>query len=54
MKFGINTWVWTAPLTTEVLSELAPKVAGIGFDWIETPLENLDDLDYLEAKYIES
>jgi D-psicose/D-tagatose/L-ribulose 3-epimerase len=52
MKFGINTWVWTAPLTTEVLSELAPKVAGIGFDWIETPLENLDDLDYLDAKTI--
>ena len=46
MKFGVNTWVWTSPLTTEKLEELAPHVAEIGFDWIEVPLEGLDDLDY--------
>jgi len=52
MKFGINTWVWSSPLTTDVLKELAPKIAAIGFDWIETPLESLDDLDYSTARSI--
>jgi len=45
MKFGVNTWVWTSPLTTAELEKLAPHVAGMGFDWIEVPLESLDDLD---------
>jgi D-psicose/D-tagatose/L-ribulose 3-epimerase len=52
MKFGINTWVWTSPLTTVVLRELAPKIASLGFDWIEIPLESLDDLDYSTARSI--
>jgi D-psicose/D-tagatose/L-ribulose 3-epimerase len=46
MKFGINTWVWTAPLTTEELEKLAPHIAGLGFDILEVPIESLDDLDY--------
>ena len=46
MRFGVNTWVWTAPLTTAELERLAPHVAALGFDWIEVPLESLDDLDY--------
>jgi D-psicose/D-tagatose/L-ribulose 3-epimerase len=45
MKFGVNTWVWTSPLTATELEKLAPLVAGMGFDWIEVPLESLDDLD---------
>jgi D-psicose/D-tagatose/L-ribulose 3-epimerase len=45
MRFGVNTWVWTSPLTTKELESLAPKVAGMGFDWIEIPLEGLDDLE---------
>jgi D-psicose/D-tagatose/L-ribulose 3-epimerase len=45
MQFGVNTWVWTSPLTTKELESLAPKVAGMGFDWIEIPLEGLDDLE---------
>lgn len=52
MKYGVNTWVWTSPLTTEELKGLAPKVAKMGFDWIETPLESLDDLDYIQASAI--
>jgi D-psicose/D-tagatose/L-ribulose 3-epimerase len=46
MKFGVNTWVWTSPLTTRELEWLAEHVAKLGFDWIEVPLESLDDLDY--------
>jgi D-psicose/D-tagatose/L-ribulose 3-epimerase len=45
MKFGVNTWVWTSPLTNVELEKLAPHVAGMGFDWIEIPLESLDDID---------
>ena len=46
MNFGVNTWVWTSPLTTRELERLADHVSKLGFDWIEVPLENLDDLDY--------
>ena len=35
MRFGVNCWVWSSPVTTEELKRLAPKVAGMGFDWIE-------------------
>ena len=50
MKFGVNTWVWTAPLTTEMLEELVPQVAETGFDQIEFPLEGIGDFDYDRAK----
>jgi D-psicose/D-tagatose/L-ribulose 3-epimerase len=49
MKFGVNTWVWTAPLTTEDLEKLVPHVAGLGFDWIEFPLEVIDGFDTRRA-----
>ncbi len=45
MRFGVNTWVWTSPLTTAELERLAPHIRGLGFDWLEVPLEALDDLD---------
>lgn len=46
MQIGVNAWVWTAPLTTEELEKLAPRVKQMGFDLIEVPLENLDDMDH--------
>lgn len=49
MKFGVNTWVWTSPLTTEDIGELAPLVAEMGFDMIEIPLEDLSLIDFPEA-----
>ncbi len=52
MQFGVNAWVWTSPLTTKELESLAPKVAGMGFDWIEIPLEGLDDLEPSRGKAI--
>ena len=52
MKFGVNTWVWTSPLTTEKLKELAPRIASFGFDWIEVPIEGLDDLEFAEGAEI--
>jgi D-psicose/D-tagatose/L-ribulose 3-epimerase len=53
MKIGINAWVWIAPVTTDSFVELVPKVAGMGFDQIEVPIDGMDDLDYsLAAKVI--
>ncbi|WP_129667646.1 sugar phosphate isomerase/epimerase family protein [Phytoactinopolyspora endophytica] len=42
---GVNTWVWTSPLTDQRLAELAPRIAGWGFDVIELPVENPGDWD---------
>jgi D-psicose/D-tagatose/L-ribulose 3-epimerase len=52
MKFGVNTWVWTAPLTTPDLEQLVPKVANAGFDWIEFPLEEIGGFDYEKAGHL--
>ena len=40
---GINTWVWESPLTDATLPGLLAKVAGLGFDAVELPLENAGD-----------
>jgi D-psicose/D-tagatose/L-ribulose 3-epimerase len=45
MNIGINAWVWIAPVTTSSFIELVPKVAKMGFDSIEVPIDGLDDLD---------
>lgn len=42
---GINTWVWTSPLTTASLPDLLATIAALGFDGVELPLENAGDLD---------
>ncbi len=42
---GVNTWVWTSPLTDDGLAVLAPKVRAWGFDVIELPVEQPGDWD---------
>jgi D-psicose/D-tagatose/L-ribulose 3-epimerase len=42
---GVNTWVWTSPLTDERLPALARRIADLGFDAVELPLESPGDLD---------
>lgn len=49
MRFGVNTWVWVSPLCDEDLPTIVAKVAGLGFDWIELPLENPHEFDYATA-----
>lgn len=46
MRFGVNTWVWTSPLTDENLASLAPHIAELGFDWIEVPIETPNEWNY--------
>ncbi|MHA7210294.1 sugar phosphate isomerase/epimerase family protein [Arthrobacter sp. MDT1-65] len=41
---GINTWVWTSPLTDAGLPPLLTRIADLGFDGVELPLENAGDL----------
>lgn len=52
MKFGVSTWVWVAPLTTDGIAELAPKIKQMGFDVLEVPLEGIGDIDYNRAAAI--
>jgi D-psicose/D-tagatose/L-ribulose 3-epimerase len=42
---GVNTWVWTSPLTDEALAELAPRIAAMGFGAVELPIESVGDWD---------
>ena len=42
-SIGVNTWVWQSPLTDDVLPQLLAKIAGMGFDAVELPLENPGD-----------
>ena len=40
MKFGVNTFVWVSPCTTQAVVELAPHVKELGFDILEIAVEN--------------
>ncbi|MUN64507.1 TIM barrel protein [Kocuria sediminis] len=41
---GVNTWVWESPLTDANLPPLLAKIAGLGFEAVELPLEQEGDL----------
>ena len=51
-QIGVNTWVWSSPITTEELARLAPMIAGMGFDLVEVPIESTADLDYAKGAEI--
>jgi D-psicose/D-tagatose/L-ribulose 3-epimerase len=40
---GVNTWVWCSPPTDEILDELIPHIAGLGFEIVELPVEQVGD-----------
>lgn len=46
---GVNTWVWTSPLTDAALDRIAPQIAAWGFDVIELPVENPGDFSAARA-----
>jgi D-psicose/D-tagatose/L-ribulose 3-epimerase len=50
MKFGVNSFVWVSPCTTEAVKELAPKVKRMGFDAFEIACENPTLLDIRDIK----
>jgi D-psicose/D-tagatose/L-ribulose 3-epimerase len=40
VKFGVSTWLWTSPFTTESIEVLFPKIAKMGFEVVEIALED--------------
>ncbi|WP_210650481.1 sugar phosphate isomerase/epimerase [Nocardioides sp. SYSU D00065] len=43
-EIGVNTWVWTSPLTDAGAGDLLPRIADMGFDAVELPLEEAGHL----------
>jgi len=50
MKFGVSLWLWTSPVTNEVIEKYAPKIAELGFDTVELPIEDPASLDCKRAR----
>lgn len=50
IKFGVSTWLWTSPFSTDSIQELFPKIAQLGFDTVEIALENPNLIDLKEVK----
>lgn len=48
-SFGVNTWVWVSPTTSENFPHYVRKVKALGFDLIEVGIEDTDALDYHAA-----
>lgn len=38
-EVGANIWIWESPVTDAAIAEVAPRVAELGFDLIELPVE---------------
>ena len=47
---GANLWIWDSPVTTEVIREYAPRLAGWGFDIVELPVEYLEAWDAADIR----
>jgi D-psicose/D-tagatose/L-ribulose 3-epimerase len=52
MNFGVNSFVWVSPCTTDAIRELAPKVKSMGYDVFEISVENPSLIDIQVAKQI--
>lgn len=44
MQFGASTWLWTSPFTSDQV-ELLQKIAELGFDFVEFPVEDPSHYD---------
>ena len=49
VKFGVSTWLWTSPFTTETIS-LFPKIKAMGYDAVEIPVEYPEQIDAKKIK----
>jgi D-psicose/D-tagatose/L-ribulose 3-epimerase len=49
IKFGVSTWLWTSPFTTDSIA-LFPKIRSMGYDVVEIPVEYPDLIDGLTVK----
>jgi D-psicose/D-tagatose/L-ribulose 3-epimerase len=49
VKFGVSTWLWTSPFTTETI-DLFPKIKSMGYDAVEIPVEYPEKIDGKKIK----
>ncbi|MDO1511432.1 sugar phosphate isomerase/epimerase [Maribacter confluentis] len=49
ITFGVSTWLWQSPFTTNSIA-LFPKIKRMGFDVVEIPLENPSLVDVAQVK----
>jgi D-psicose/D-tagatose/L-ribulose 3-epimerase len=49
IKFGVSTWLWTSPFTTETVA-LFTKIKSMGFDAVEIPIEYPEKIDAKKVK----
>lgn len=40
IKYGVSTWLWTSPFSTQSIRELFPRIAKMGFDVVEIAVED--------------
>lgn len=52
MKIGATTWLWVSPLSTAAAVELIPRIAKLGFDAVELPLEDLAVVDARQIRQL--
>lgn len=52
MKFGVNTFVWVSPCSTDAVKDLAPRVKSMGFDILEISVENPALIDVKDVKAV--
>ena len=50
IKYGVSTWLWASPFTTQSINELFPKIAQIGFDVVEIAVEDPALIDVKKVK----
>ena len=50
ITYGVSTWLWTSPFTTDSIQELFPKIAKMGFDVVEIAVEDPSLIDIKEVK----
>ncbi|MEQ8471502.1 MAG: sugar phosphate isomerase/epimerase family protein [Marinoscillum sp.] len=49
VKFGVSTWLWTSPFSTETI-DLLPKIKDMGYDLVEIPVEDPGIIDTRKVK----
>lgn len=50
IKYGVSTWLWASPFSTETIQELFPKIAQLGFDVVEIAVEDPTLIDVKKVK----
>jgi D-psicose/D-tagatose/L-ribulose 3-epimerase len=50
IKYGVSTWLWTSPFSTQSIQQLFPKIARMGFDVVEIAVEDPALIDIKKVK----